>query len=137
MTYTIEDSAFIQTAIGYRWFRPSRPGSDWVVYRGFADFFFGGGFGVKFDSSRLFGLIPVAPGIAFRGYANYAHYSYTEIYYFYPSVTIELFTSLGKFLHDYVELRAGVPLEWNFQKDLDIFFSTGLSLRAVLYFPAL
>jgi len=136
LSVDIRDAAFVQAGLGYCYFRPSGPGSDWVIYRGFSSLYFGGGFGFYFDRARLLGFIPLEPGVAFRGFANYANYNYTDIYFFYPSVEIEPFTTAGRVFSDHLEFRIGLPMRWNFQRDLTLFYSVGLSLSGVLYFPS-
>ena len=136
LSVDILDRAFVQAGLGYCYFRPSGPGSDWVIYRGYSSFYFGGGFGFYFDRAMLFDFIPLEPGLAFRGFANYASYNYTPIHFFYPSVELEPFTTVGRLFGDHLEFRAGVPLHWNLQRDLEFSFSGGLSLSGVLYFPS-
>lgn len=133
---------FVQADIGYLSARPSGAGSDWVTYRGFSSFYFGGGFGFYFaPPSRINSTRGASsgfrPGIVASGFANYAAYNYTDIYFFFPTVEVEPFAVVARFFDGHIDARLGLPLSWNFQRDLDLFFSSGLSLSVFIYFPKL
>ncbi len=133
----IASSFFAQAGLGYGRYGPSGAGSDWVIYRGFTVFYYGAGAGMYLPDFTLFGFIPFDPGFALRGFFDYGSYLYTDIYYFYPAVELELFTTVGRFWDDYFRLRVGLPMSWNFQRDLEVFFAAGISLHGVLYLPKL
>ena len=133
----ITSKFFAQAGLGYGRYGPSGAGSDWVIYRGFTVFYYGAGAGMYLPDFTLFGFIPFDPAFALRGFFDYGSYLYTDIYYFYPAIELELFTTVGRFWDDFVHLRVGLPMSWNFQRDLEVFFSTGISLHGVLYLPAL
>lgn len=133
-------SWFLQSGFGYSLFSPSGAGSDWVIYRGFSAFYFGAGIGRYFPSfdalGNSFGGTQIKPGVLLRGFAGLGKYLYTDIYFFYPIIEIEPFVRVYSFFDDYLELRTGLPISWNFQRDLDIFFTFGLSVSAVIYLPS-
>ncbi|MFO7849449.1 MAG: hypothetical protein R6V67_05785 [Spirochaetia bacterium] len=140
LSYDFNDSWFLQTGIGYSIFRPSGAGSDWVSYRGFSSFYFGAGLGIYFPSPapslNVLDRAAFEPGVTLRGFAGLGKYTYTDIYFFYPIIEVEPFVRVFSFFDDYLELRTGLPLSWNFQRDLDLFFTFGFSVSAVLYLPS-
>jgi len=125
---------FIELRGRYIYFRSSGAGDDWILYRGYSSIgaSFGGGF--LFPDQKLFGEFPVTPSVALRGYGNFASYNHTDIYFFYPSLEIEPAVTIARFYNNHLQLHLGLPIELNFQRDLDLFISGGISFGASLHF---
>ena len=118
----------------YLSYRASSPGEDWVLYRAFNALGGSVGGGFVLPEFQIFGEFPAVPSVTLRAYGNFASYTYTDIYYFYPSLEIEPGFTFGRYYDDRLQLELGLPIEWNFQRDLDLFISGGLSLSASLHF---
>ncbi len=125
---------FVELRGRYIYYRASGPGEDWILYRAYSGIGASLGGGFIFPQLYLFGEFPVTPHVALRGYGNYASYSHTEIYFFYPSLEIEPAATVATFYDNSVQLHLGVPIEWNFQRDLELFVSGGISFGASLHF---
>ncbi len=118
----------------YLAYAASSPGEDWILYRAFNALGAALGGGFVLPEFKLFGEFPVIPSVTLRGYGNFASYTHTEIYFFYPSIEIEPGFTFGRYYDDSLQLELGLPIEWNFQRDLDLFISGGISLTASLLF---
>ena len=125
---------FIELHGRYLAYRASSPGEDWILYRGFNGIGAAVGGGFVLPQFNIFGEFPVTPAVTLRGYGNFASYAYTDIYFFYPSLEIEPGFTFGRYYNDQLQLELGVPIEWNFQRDLKLFVSGGLSLTASVVF---
>ena len=123
------DSYFFQVRGRYFGFTQSGGGSDWVSYRGFEGLSAGLGWGMLFPEVSLFKLIPATPSFAFRGYGNFSRYNYTEIYFFFLTFEVEPMLQILSFNNEQMALQIGVPLAWNYQRDIELFFTAGLSLK--------
>ena len=128
VSYTFYNDYFLQLKGGFTTFRPSGGGSDWIIYRGFNawDIAFGGGY--RFPAIRLFGEVEAVPVLAMRCGGNFAKYHYTEIHFFYPGLEIEPSLEAFSFNNDQLHWRLGIPIAWNFQRDLDLFVTAGISV---------
>lgn len=134
LTYDFSSSFFIQAAAGFRVFSPSGGGSDWIPYRGYTGWSFSTGAGYRFPAFYLFGKTEAVPGFTARVQASFMKYLYTELHYFYPGLEIEPSLRVFNLSDDRVHLQIGVPVAWNLQRDLDLFFTAGLSLQLLFSF---
>ena len=128
------DIYFVELRGRYLTYRASSPGEDWILYRAFNGLGAAVGGGFVLPEFKLFGEFPVTPSVTMRGYGNFASYTYTDIYFFYPSLEIEPGFTFGRYYGDQLQLELSLPIEWNFQRDLDLFVSGGLSLTASVVF---
>ncbi len=128
------DIYFFELRGRYLTYRASSPGEDWILYRAFNALGASVGGGFTLPEFKIFGEFPVTPSVTLRGYGNFASYTYTDIYFFYPSLEIEPGFTFGRYYDNRVQLELGLPVEWNFQRDLDLFVSGGLSLTASVFF---
>ncbi|MDZ7793768.1 MAG: hypothetical protein U5P10_08800 [Spirochaetia bacterium] len=118
----------------YLYYRASSPGEDWILYRAFSALGASIGGGVILPDYKIFSEFSVTPSVTLRGYGNFASYSYTEIYFFYPSLQIEPGFTFARYYNDQLQLKLSIPVEWSFQRDLDLFVSGGISFTTSLYF---
>ena len=125
---------FLELRGRYIYYGASGAGDDWIIYRSYSAIGASLGGGFIFPELYLFGEFPVTPHVALRGYGNYASYSHTDIYFFYPSLEIEPAATVATFYDNLVQLHLGIPIEWSFQRDLELFVSGGISLGASLHF---
>lgn len=128
------DIYFLELRGRYLTYRASSPGEDWILYRAFNGLgaSLGGGFVLpEFD---IFSEFPVTPSVTLRVYGNFASYTYTDIYFFYPSLEIEPGFTFGRYYNDQLQLKLSLPVEWNFQRDLNLFVSGGLAITASVFF---
>lgn len=132
--YTFPSDYFLQLRGGFSTFRPSGGGSDWIIYRGFNawDVALGGGY--RFPATRIFGEFEAVPLLAIRCSGNFARYRYTEVHYFYPALHIEPSMEILSFNRGRMHGRVGIPITWNFQRDLDLFITVGISAELLYSF---
>jgi len=130
--YEFSNSYFIQLNGGLRFFRPSGGGSDWILYRGFNAWGAGLGAGYRFPVFPLFGEFSGVPLVTLRGYGYFGNYRNTDIHFFYPGFEVEPAFEAFSFNEDRLHLQAGIPIGWNFQRDLELFISMGISFH-ILY----
>ncbi len=128
-TYVFPNKYFLDLRGGFRSFLPSTGGSDWIPYRGFTAWGWAIGGGYRFPEVALFGETTAVPLLTLRGYGNFAQYKNTEIHYFYPGFEIEPAVEAFSFAGGRMCWQLGIPLTWNFQRDLDLFITAGISLR--------
>gem|GEM_PF-2146488 len=128
-TAPLFEKYFLQLGARYLGFDRSGGGEDWVSYRGFTGLSASAGGGVLFQRVSLFHRFPATPSLAFRGYGNFSTYDYTDIYFIYLTFEIEPMLQLLSFNNRQMALQIGAPVGWNYQRDVDLFLTAGLSLR--------
>jgi len=133
-SFGMYENYFIELRGRYLYYRASSPGEDWILYRAFSALGASIGGGVILPDYKIFSEFSVSPSVTLRGYGNFASYSHTEIYYFYPSLQIEPGFTFARYYDDQLQLKLSIPVEWNFQRDLDLFVSGGISFTTSLYF---
>jgi len=135
-TYVFPNDYFLDLRGGFRTFLPSSGGSDWIQYRGFTAWGWALGGGYRFPEVRLFSEIQAVPLVTLRGYGNFAKYRNTEIHYFYPGFEVEPAVEAFNFAGGRMCWQIGIPVTWNFQRDLDLFLTVGISLRILFSFDS-
>lgn len=125
----ISEKYFLQLGARYFGFMQSGGGSDWVVYRGFSGMSASIGGGFLFPELLLFKRFPAGPSLAFRGYGNFASYNYTDIYFIFLTFEMEPMMQFLSFNKNQMALQLGAPITWNYQRDVDIFLTAGISVR--------
>jgi len=135
-TYVFPNDYFLDLRGGFRAFLPSSGGSDWIQYRGLTAWGFAVGGGYRFPETVLFGEIRAVPLLTLRGYGNFAKYMNKEIHYFYPGFEIEPAVEAFNFAGGRMYWQIGIPVTWNFQRDLDLFLTVGISLRVLFSFDS-
>lgn len=128
-TYVFPNDYFLELRGGFRSFLQSSGGSDWILYKGFTAWGWALGGGYRFPEVKLFGEIRAVPFVTLRGYGNFAKYRNTEIHYFYPGFEVEPSMEAFSFSNGRMCWQIGIPLTWNFQRDLDLFLTAGISIR--------
>jgi len=130
----MHENYFIELRGRYLYYRASSPGEDWILYRSFSALGASIGGGIFLPDYKVFSEFSVTPSVTLRGHGNFASYSHTEIYFFYPSLQIEPGFTFARYYDDQLQLKLSIPVEWSFQRDLDLFVSGGLSFTISLHF---
>ena len=104
-----------------------------VSYRGFSGY----QGGIEFQGRTLliregFGALPESfqlwGGIGIGGSAFFSRYHHTSIYFFYPGALAELFFDAVPSSRSSWRIRASVPAQWFFRRDLEFAYNVGFSL---------
>jgi len=130
----MHENYFIELRGRYLYYRAPSPGEDWILYRSFSALGASIGGGIFLPDYKVFSEFSVTPSVTLRGHGNFASYSHTEIYFFYPSLQIEPGFTFARYYDDQLQLKLSIPVEWSFQRDLDLFVSGGLSFTISLHF---
>ena len=130
----MHENYFIELRGRYLYYRASSPGEDWILYRSFSALGASIGGGIFLPDYKVFSEFSVTPSVTLRGHGNFASYSHTEIYFFYPSLQIEPGFTFARYYDDQLQLKLSIPVEWSFQRDLDLFVSGGISFTISLHF---
>ena len=130
----VYENYFFELRGRYLYYRASSPGEDWILYRAFSALGASIGGGIFLPDYKVFSEFSVTPSVTLRGYGNFASYLNTEIYFFYPSLQVEPGFTFARYYDDQLQLKLSIPVEWNFQRDLDLFVSGGVSFSTSLHF---
>ncbi|MFO7731003.1 MAG: hypothetical protein R6V86_09580 [Spirochaetia bacterium] len=134
LSFNVYGNYLVELRGRYLYYRASSPGEDWILYRSFSALGASIGGGVILPDYKIFNEFSVTPSVTIRGYGNFASYRHTEIYFFYPSLQIEPGFTFARYYDDQLQLKLSLPIEWNFQRDLDLFLSGGISFSTSLHF---
>lgn len=134
LSVEVYENYFFELRGRYLYYRASSPGEDWILYRSFSALGASIGAGIFLPDYKIFNEFTVTPSATLRGYGNFASYSHTEIYFFYPSLQVEPGFTFARYYDEQLQLKLSLPVEWNFQRDLELFVSGGVSFTASLHF---
>lgn len=110
----------------------SSPFQDGVQYRGFTSVYAEALFDLSFRLGKLGWHTRGRFGARAGGRIDYAQYSLTSLYLFFPGIVFTPYFSIATSGRGAVAFRTGLPLLCFFRHDLDIFISTGISFEILI-----
>lgn len=106
--------------------------ADGVQYRGFTSLFGSALFDMSFPvhAGYLGGAWRI--GSLIGGRIDYAQYSLTRLYLFFPGIEVVPYAKYTTKVPDRVTIRFGIPIVWFLRRDLDVFITTGVRISFLL-----